>query len=189
MALLQVICWAIISITRIQKKLIKEPELLREYENIIIEQKRSGIVEEIPIEECMGNNKEDVGVHYIPPHCVIRADRKTTKLRVVYDGSANPDDAKISPNDSLLTGPNFIPHVSLADTDPCKYTTLHSKALLILFSTSDNTLLNRCFCIYLTSIKSRLCLMHATMISDTPTCHLSVPTYYTSQINYLYFTA
>ena len=26
--------------------------------------------------------------------------------------------------------------VSLADTDPCKYTTLHSKALLILFSTS-----------------------------------------------------
>ena len=79
--------------------------------------------------------------------------------------------------------------VSLADTDPCKYTTLHSKALLILFSTSDNTLLNRCFCIYLTSIKSRLCLMHATMISDTPTCHLSVPTYYTSQINYLYFTA
>ena len=111
MALLQVICWAIISITRIQKKLIKEPELLREYENIIIEQKRSGIVEEIPIEECMGNNKEDVGVHYIPPHCVIRTDRKTTKLRVVYDGSANPDDAKISPNDSLLTGPNFIPHL------------------------------------------------------------------------------
>ena len=95
----------------IQKKLIKEPELLREYENIFNEQKRSGIVEEIPIEECMGNNKEDVGVHYMPHHCVIRTDRKTTKLRVVYDGSAKPDDAKISLNDSLLTGPNFIPHL------------------------------------------------------------------------------
>ena len=31
-------------------------------------------------------------------------------------------------------------YVSLADTGPCKYTTLYSKALLILFSTSDNTL-------------------------------------------------
>ena len=61
--------------------------------------------------------------------------------------------------------------VSLADTGPCKYTTLYSKALLILFSTSDNTLLNLCLYIslYLTSINSRLIIMHASMISGIPT--------------------
>ena len=37
-----------------------------------------------------------------------------------------------------------VAHVSLADTGPCKYTTLYSKALLIIFSTSDNTLSNLC---------------------------------------------
>ena len=47
----------------------------------------------------------------MPHHCVIRIVRKTTKLKVVYDGSAKPDDAKISLNDSLLAGPNFIPHL------------------------------------------------------------------------------
>ena len=82
-----------------------------------------------------------------------------------------------------------LPNVSLADIDPCKYTTLYSKALLIFFSTSDNTLLNRCFCIISDFNQIAPISIHATMISDTPTCHLSVPNYYMSQINYLYFTA
>jgi hypothetical protein len=87
--------------------------LLQEYENIINEQKRNGIVEEVPIEDRMENNKDkdNVGVHYMPHHGVIRTDRKTTKLRVVYDGSAKPNENKLSLNDSLRTGPNFIPHL------------------------------------------------------------------------------
>ena len=93
----------------LQKKLTKEPELLQEYENIINEQKRNGIVEEVPIEDRMENNKDkdNVGVHYMPHHGVIRTDRKTTKLRVVYDGSAKPNENKLSLNDSLQTNDKF----------------------------------------------------------------------------------
>ena len=59
--------------------------MLQEYENITNEQKRNGIVEEVQIEDRMENNKDkdNVGVHYMPHHGVIRTDRKTTKLRVV----------------------------------------------------------------------------------------------------------
>jgi hypothetical protein len=87
--------------------------LLQEYENIINEQKRNGIVEEVPMEDRMENNKDkdNVGVHYMPHHGVIRTDRKTMKLRVVYDGSAKPNENKLSLSDSLQTGPNFIPHL------------------------------------------------------------------------------
>jgi hypothetical protein len=93
----------------LQKKLTKEPELLQEYENIINEQKRNGIVEEVPIEDRMENNKDkdNSGVHYMPHHGVIRTDRKTTKLRVVYETNEN----KLSLNDSLQTVPNVIPHL------------------------------------------------------------------------------
>ena len=34
------------------------------------------------------------------------------------------------------------PNVGLADTRPCKYTTLYSKTLLVFFPNSDNTILN-----------------------------------------------
>jgi hypothetical protein len=69
-------------------------------------------VEEVPIEDRLMNNKDkdSVEVHYMPHHGVVRTDRKTTKLRVVYDGSAILKDDKFSLNDSLQTGPNFIPH-------------------------------------------------------------------------------
>ena len=35
----------------------------------------------------------------------------TTKLRVVYDGSATTDTRNYSLNDCLLTGPNLIPQI------------------------------------------------------------------------------
>lgn len=45
----------------------------------------------------------------MPHHGVVRRDKDTTKLRVVYDGSAKlkPDDVSI--NDCLDQGPNYIP--------------------------------------------------------------------------------
>lgn len=70
----------------LQRKLLKEPELLREYHQIIEEQLSKGIVERVAAEK--DNEKENV--HYLPHHAVIRRDRETTKLRIVYDGSAKP---------------------------------------------------------------------------------------------------
>ena len=42
-------------------------------------------------------------------HGVIRKSRETTKLRIVYDGSAKSPGLQISLNDCLPTGPNYIP--------------------------------------------------------------------------------
>ena len=42
-------------------------------------------------------------------HGVIRKSRETTKLCIVYDGSAKSPGLQISLNDCLPTGPNYIP--------------------------------------------------------------------------------
>ena len=63
----------------LQRKLLKEPELIREYNQIIEEQLSKGIVERVAAEK--DNENEDV--HYLPHHAVIRRDRETTKLRIV----------------------------------------------------------------------------------------------------------
>jgi len=57
------------------------------------------------------NDDSPNDIHYIPHHGVVRKDRSTTKLRVVYDGSATTTTRKYSLNDCLLTGPNYIPHL------------------------------------------------------------------------------
>ena len=46
-----------------------------------------------------------VKVHYLPHHAVIRQDKETTKLRVVYDASAKSDGPSV--NNCLYTGPKF----------------------------------------------------------------------------------
>ena len=44
----------------------------------------------------------------MPHHPVIRKEQSTTKVRIVYDGSAKFNDS-VSLNDCLQTGPNLIP--------------------------------------------------------------------------------
>ena len=91
----------------LQQKFLKEPELIREYNQIIEEQLSKGIVERVAADK----DSEEEDVHYLPHHAVIRRDRETTKQRIVYDGSAKPRERTHSSNDCLETGPNYTPQL------------------------------------------------------------------------------
>ena len=86
----------------LRKRLLKNPEILNEYNSVIQDQLSKGIIERVPTQD------QDSIVHYMPHHPVIRKERSTTKVRIVYDGSAKFNDS-ISLNDCLQTGPNLIP--------------------------------------------------------------------------------
>ena len=93
----------------LHRKLKVESALLSEYHNIIQEQERNGIIE--MADEALGDDSNIKGVHYSPHHAVVRKDRETTKVRVVYDGSAKTSKNELSLNDCLEVGPNYIPHI------------------------------------------------------------------------------
>ena len=82
------------------KRLRQNPALL-DYDHIIKEQIEKGIVEDAPT---VGG--DPTRLHYLPHHAIIRRDKDTTKLRVVYDASAKRD-GKPSLNDCLLVRPKF----------------------------------------------------------------------------------
>ena len=54
----------------LQRKLLSEPELVKEYDQIIEEQISNGIVERIPEEE--QKEKEGENVHYLPHHVICK---------------------------------------------------------------------------------------------------------------------
>lgn len=93
----------------LQRRMLHHSELMKEHDQIIQEQTRNSIVENVPDDEI--NNEDNDTIHYLPHHAVIRRDRKTTKLRNVYDGSAKTQDREYSLNDSLENGPNFTPQM------------------------------------------------------------------------------
>ena len=64
-------------------RLRQEPQVLLEYNAVIRDQIERGIVERVS-EPASG---EDGRVHYLPHHAIIRRDKETTKLRIVYDAS------------------------------------------------------------------------------------------------------
>ena len=88
----------------LQRRLLNKPDLLREYDKVIKDQLAKGIIEPVNDSSTLSRN-----VHYLPHHAIVRQDRETTKVRVVYDGSAKDKGESLSLNDCLHTGPNYIP--------------------------------------------------------------------------------
>ena len=85
-------------------RLKKEPNLLFEYDSSIRDQPKAEIIEPVPISE-----KTNSKVYFIADHCVVRKKRETSKVRIVFDGSAKSPNQAYSLNDHLENGPNFIP--------------------------------------------------------------------------------
>ena len=83
------------------RRLRQEPSLLQRYDTVIKEQLKEGIVEVVQDPWTSVVEK----LHYIPHHGVIRDDKQTTKLRIVYDASAKEDGPSL--NDCLYAGPPF----------------------------------------------------------------------------------
>lgn len=82
------------------RRLKHTPEILKQYDSTIQEQLTEGIIEPVSPEEKTTNQ-----VHYLPHHCVLRTNKATTKLRVVYDASSKTSGPSL--NECLYKGPKF----------------------------------------------------------------------------------
>ena len=81
------------------RRLQTDKNILTEYDAIIKNQIQQGIVEVVKPSE------RATRVHYLPHHAVIRRDKETTKLRIVYDASARANGSSL--NECLHAGPKF----------------------------------------------------------------------------------
>ena len=89
------------------KRLKCDPEILQTYDEVIQDQLEKGIIERVSL-----NEESPVGkTCYIPHQAVIKKDRDTTKLRVVYDASAKRGDEP-SLNNCLYPGPCLLHNVA-----------------------------------------------------------------------------
>ena len=66
------------------KRLRREPSILKDYDSIIQQQRKLGIVEVVEDPSELTSSR----IQYLPHHAVVRKDKDTTKLRIVYDASA-----------------------------------------------------------------------------------------------------
>ena len=83
------------------RQLRQDPELLRENNAIIESQLKSGIIELVDNADSISHET----THYLPHHTVVRRDKATTKVRVVYDASAKAEGSSL--NECLHVGPKF----------------------------------------------------------------------------------
>ena len=88
---------------QLKSRLDKDKPLLQEYDKIIKDQEKMGIIDPVVV--------QDETSYFLPHRGVIPEDKETTKLRVVFDGSAKSTKDDPSLNDCLEKGPNLVPHL------------------------------------------------------------------------------
>ena len=75
---------------------------MKEYQQVIDDQLKKGIIEICNQKDVLINPSQDDAIYYMPHHPVIRQDQATTKVRVVYDGSAKSSESGLSLNDIVF---------------------------------------------------------------------------------------
>ncbi|XP_022172625.1 uncharacterized protein LOC111035349, partial [Myzus persicae] len=91
----------------LETRLTRHPDLRKQYTEFMQDYLSCGHMELVP----MGERDNPLN-YYIPHHCVIKPDSKTTKLRVVFNASARTSTGA-SLNDSLYTGPKLQPDIQI----------------------------------------------------------------------------
>ena len=89
-------------LTSLLRRLRRDTYTLGRYDDIIQKQLKSGIIEAVP------QDTDSTKRHYLPHHSVSSPGSVTTKLRIVYDGSAKTNEANSSLNDCLYRGPALL---------------------------------------------------------------------------------
>ena len=96
---------AVSRLASVLKRLRGNPELFAEYSRIIDEQSSQEIISDVD-----ANAPVQVGrLHYLAHHPVVREDKQTTKVRIVYDASAKSTGPSL--NDCLQTGPSLTSEI------------------------------------------------------------------------------
>ena len=88
---------------QLRMRLKDDRSLLEEYDRIFNEQEKMGIIEPVGI-----TNESSC---FLPHHAVVRQDKETSKVRVVFDGSAKSSKDDLSLNECLEKGPNLVPNL------------------------------------------------------------------------------
>ena len=91
------------------KRRLKMNATLYSRYNVIQDYLQQGICEDVP-EDVSAAEQPEAVKYYMPHHAVLREDKVTTKLRVVFDASSHEEGCP-SLNDCLLTGPNLNPNL------------------------------------------------------------------------------
>ncbi|KAK0137861.1 Pro-Pol polyprotein [Merluccius polli] len=92
----------------LKKRLKADVTLFKRYSEVIQDYIQQGICEDIPDTNHTAGTENSTVKYYLPHHAVVREDKATTKLRVVFDASSH-ENSYPSLNDCLLTGPNLNP--------------------------------------------------------------------------------
>ena len=85
-------------------RLRKTPEILTHYDKIIKQQQADRIIEPTDTKELSAPGQ----TYYMPHREIIRTDKSTSKIRIVYDASSNAKE-EVSLNHCLLPGPSLTP--------------------------------------------------------------------------------
>ena len=81
-----------------------DPKLLQNYSLILHHQLEKGMIERVDTSTLTNTKK-----YYLPHHPVLTPLKTTTKICIVYNGSAKTQSASSSLNDCLYRGPIILP--------------------------------------------------------------------------------
>ena len=85
-------------------RLKADKDLLHKYDEIIQQQVKNVIIEEVYV-----TMPSDTKIYYLPHHPILTPDKETIKIRIVYDASAKAKSTASNLNECLLRGPIILP--------------------------------------------------------------------------------